>query len=269
MTGSGTATTATVPSPLDVSKTLRTAMLETARVMGVVREGTATGGTTTTLIDTHLDEPADYYTKGTLWILDGSNMGVCDVVSLFAENEITIETTLANAIVDGDEYAIATPEFPKHKLRQAVLSVLRYAPILLVNDDLTADGSGEYDLPEGVHNIKRVDVGGVHQSWREVNDKLYFDGNTDPSSGTIYLYYEGHHGVIEEDDDILSSVDMDWLKWSAAVFLYRDKITRINKDNPTDLDLLNEAKVLEAEARRNANRFQLQSMPIDPKLAIW
>ena len=261
--------------------TLIEAMLETARVMGVVKEGTATGGSTTTLIDTGLDDPAGYFTKGTLWILSGTYSGTCDVVKMFNEGTFTLTATLAGAIVAGITYAVANSEYPKYKLKQAVLSALRFAPILKTNDTLTVTAdTEEYSLPSGVSNVKRVDVAGSltapyafvpNLHWKEWNGKLFFESGKEPS-GTgliIRLWYEGAHGEIAESGSILSSVDMNWLKWTSAAFLYRDLIKKIQKDNPTDIDLLNEAKAFEAEAKQNAARGELISMPSDPKIAGW
>lgn len=261
--------------------TLVEAMLETARIMGVVKEGTATGGSTTTLIDTSLDDPAEYFTKGTIWILSGTYSGACDVVKMFNEGTFTLTTTLAGAIAAGVSYATADSEYPKYKLKQAVLSVLRNAPILKTNDTLTITAdTEEYSLPSGVFNVKRVDVATSSTSpykfvpnlfWKEWNGKIIFAGGKEPSGtgNIIRLWYEGAHGEIAESGSILSSIDINWLKWAAAAFLYRDLIKKIQKDNPTDIDLLNEAKTLEAEAKRNAVRGELMSMPSDPKIAGW
>jgi len=261
--------------------TLIEAMLETARLMGVVKEGTATGGSTTTLIDTSLDDPAEYFTKGTIFVLSGTYSGTCDVIKMFNEGTFTLTTTLAGAISAGNTYAAAQPEYPKHKLKQAVLSALRFAPILKTSDSLTVTAdTEEYSLPSGVSNVKRVEVAASSSSpygfvpnlfWKEWNAKLIFDKGKEPTSTgyIIRLWYEGAHGEIAESGSILSSIDMNWLKWSAAAFLYRDQIKKIQKDNPTDIDLLNEAKTLEAEAKRNAVRYELMSMPSDPKLAGW
>ena len=259
--------------------TLAELMLDVARLMGTVREGTATDGSETTLIDTLLDEPADYFTKGTLWLLSGDNAGLCAVVNTFSENTISLADTLTAAIAAGNEYAVATPEFPKHKLKQAVLSALKHNPVLLTDDNLIVTANTkEYELPEGVSDIRRVEVATEasapysftpNMTWREWDRKLVFDKEPTDTGKIIRLWYEGAHGEIAENADILPSVDVEWLKWMAVVFLYRDMITRINKDNPTDLDLLNEAKIQEAEAKRNANKHALRSMPRDPKVTIW
>lgn len=261
--------------------TLIEMMLEAARYMGVVREGTATGGSTTTLIDTALDEPASYFTKGTLWVLSGTNSGLCQVIKSFNESTLTLPATLTAAIAAGNTYAIATSEYPKHKLKQAVLTILRYAPILKTDDSLDVlANTEEYSLPSGVSNIKRVEVAGSTSSpyqftpnhfWKEWNGKVVFESGKEPSETgyPIRLWYEGEHGEIAESGSILTSVDKEWLIWSVVAFLYRDQIKTIQKDNPTNLDLLNEAKTFEAEAKRNAKRHEVTGMPIDSKLAGW
>jgi len=261
--------------------TLIDAMLETARVIGAVREGTATGGSTTTLIDTQLNEASGYYKGGTIWLLSGDNDGTCDIVAGFGENTVTLTSTLAQTVAAGVCYAIANNEYPKHRIMQAVLTQLRFAKILKTNDTLavTAD-TEEYSLPSGVSNVRRVEVAAStsapygyapNRFWKEWNGKIIFDKGYAPTStgNKIRLWYEGIHEEVGETEEILTSVDINWLKWSAAAFLYREEIKRIQKDNPTALDLLNEAKSLEAEAKMNAGRFQLSSMPIDSKLAGW
>lgn len=259
--------------------TLIGAMLETARLMGVVTEGTATGGSTTTLVDTGLDHPAGYFEGGTLWALSGNNSGLCQKVTSFMEGTLTFGTTLSTPIASGDNYAVATPEFPKYKLKQAVLHVLRFSPILKTDDTtvVTAD-TEEYALPTGVSNIKRIEAAAESSapynfvplySWRERNGKVIFNPAPSNTGNILRIWYEGAHGEIAESGTILDSVDINWLKWSAAAFLYRDSITRIKKDDPVRVDLLNEAKLMEETAIRTARRFQLQTMPSDPKIAIW
>jgi hypothetical protein len=281
MSGSGTATTATSTDASQTSTTLVLAMLETARHIGAAREGTATGGSTTTLVDTSLDEAAELYKGGTLWMLSGNNEGLCDVISAFSENTVTITDTLTNAILDGDAYAVSSKEYPKHKLKQAVLSCLRFHPVLKTDDSLTVTAdTEEYSLPSGVSNIKRVEIAAeagtpysfaANLFWKEWNGKLVFQPGKEPGEAgrSMRLWYMGEHGEIEESGTILSSVDMNWLKWAAAAFLYRDQVKRIQKDNPTNLELMNEAKTQEARARLMAKRSKLSNMPSDPKLSGW
>ena len=46
--------------------TLADVMLDVAEILGGVRVGTATGGSTTTLVDTSRTEPAEYWQDGTI-----------------------------------------------------------------------------------------------------------------------------------------------------------------------------------------------------------
>lgn len=261
--------------------TLLEAMLETARIMGIVREGVATDGSPTTLIDTAMDEQSDYFSKGTVWILSGTYSGACNVVETHGENTLAWATSLAGAIVPGVSYAVATPEYPKWKLKQAVLHVLRFDPILKTNDALTvSENTLEYSLPSGISNIAHIEIATDDTSpycfqpnynWREVNGKLVFDSGKEPSEAgrIIRIYYIGAHGEIAESGSLLSSVDMEWLVWKAAEFLYRDSMTKFNKDNPTDIDLLNEAKQNAMLAARNAKRCFIRGREISPKLASY
>lgn len=261
--------------------TLLEAMLETARLMGTVRDGVATGGSTTTLVDTAMDEPSDYFSKGTVWILSGTYAGVCNVVKTHGENTFTWETVLAGAIVAGVSYAVATPEYPKWKLKQAVLKVLRFDPILKIDDTATVTvNTLTYALPSGVSRVAHVEVATDPSSpynfqpnynWREENGMIIFDPGKEPTIAghIIRIWYIGEHGEIAESESILPSVDIDWLCWKSVEYLYRDAMTRINKDNPTDIDLLNEAKQNVMIAERNARKYFLRGREISPKLANY
>lgn len=262
--------------------TLKEAMLETARILGIVREGVATGGSVTTLIDTILDEPNDYFTKGTLWVLTSTNnAALCQVVKAYAERTITLTTAVSNAIVAGDTYAVAAPLFPKHALLQAVNKALRFEHIIKTDDTLTVTANTqEYSLLSGVSNVKRVDVAtstSVPYAFqpnfhvKEWNGKIVFDDGKEPTETgmKIRLWYQGTHGELAETGSLLPSVDMNWLKWAAATYALRDHIRRIEKDGQVDLELLNEAKTMEAQYAREAARHGLRSMVSDPKLGGW
>lgn len=261
--------------------TLLKAMLETARLMGTVREGTATGGSTTTLIDTLLDEPGDYFSKGTVWILSGANSGACKVVSTYQENTLAWSSALTGAIAAGVSYAVANPEYPKWKLAQAVLQVLRFDPILKTDDTLTVTANTEeYDLPSNVKQVSHIEVATntsepysfkPNYNWRDVYGKLVFDHGKAPSEAgrIIRIWHIDVHGEIGESEDILPSVDIDWLKWKAVEYLYRDAMTRFNKDNPTDVELLNEAKQNALMAERKAKRYFIRNREVSPKLANY
>lgn len=260
--------------------TLVDAMLETARIMGITHEGTATSGTLTSLTDTSMEEPADYWNGGTLWILSGANNGSCVVVKTHNGNTVSF-SAMSGTIAAGVEYALATADYPKHKLKQAVLTVLRNDEILLKDDTTTVtDDTEEYSLPSGVSNVIAVHVAQEdeepyywqpHYYWQENYGKLLFDPGKEPTNtgDKIRIWYLGAHGEIAESGTILSSVPINWLKWKSAEFLYRDKLTRIKQDDPTVIDLFNEAKEQAKYAAAMSDRYALRTGNPQPRLANY
>ncbi len=241
--------------------TLADVMLDVARLIGIVREGTATGGTTTTIVDTSLKEHSGYYEDGTLWMLSGDNIGACERVALYYPGTITIAAQ-TNACSAGDAYAVATGEyFQKHKLKQAVLSVLQTILIPSLDESHTAT-DGKCTLTN-ISNIRRVIVDGtVNYNWRELSGKIYFDD--DNISGDLELWYLSEHPRIDEDEDIDNSISRKYLSWLAVTWLWRNIIQLGHKDNPISMDMLNEAKVNEQLAAQEARKHTMRCMPRDP-----
>jgi len=249
--------------------TLADMMLEVARhTTAIIGEGTATGGSTTTLIDTNdLTEINGYWTGGTLFLKSCTQTdlnGTVTPITKFGTNTVTVGT-LSKTITAGDTYAVVDKEFNRLELKNAVLSVLRSRKVQQYDESLTVvSGQTEYTLPAGVKEIRRVMVDGiVNQHWHEVNGELTFPTKYAPASGTIQLIYCTPQGEITEIDDIHENYDYDWMKWTAVINLLRNKMNKIGKDEPILLDLLNEAKTQEKDASLRAKA----SIPTDMRLA--
>ena len=156
-----------------------------ARELGLTQEGVATGGSTTTLIDTVMREEADdLWNKGTLWVLrDAGGAGAAPekeyaTVSDFvqATSTLTISAVTA-AIAGGDRYALAMKQVPLHiiiqKINQAIqdLGPVPYADITSIT---TADDQTEYSLPVAAKRdllqvrIQTVDDDANDNRWIEV-----------------------------------------------------------------------------------------------------
>lgn len=254
--------------------TLVKAMLEVARLTMNVHEGMASDGTTSTLIDTYLNEPVEYFSGGTLWMLSGDNDQLCVRIT-HGQNTLLLPSTLTSAIEAGDMYAVAPGKFDKIQLKQAILRSLREVRVPAVNTELvTVNDQGEYTLPDGVSNILKVEIEGYEDHywtshhWHEHNGTLYFTEGFFPDydGNTIRIWYETSYGDIAEDADINPAINLDWLKWSAAAFLWRNYIQTVKKDDPIAVDMLNEAKVNEAHFSANKLLF---SVSRTTKMAAW
>jgi hypothetical protein len=111
-----------------MAKTLFDLTLELARILGTVREGVATGGSTTTIVDTVArTEDDDAFNGGTAWITyDAGGAGAApqgeyQIVSDFTASSDTITTAaFSAAIASGDRYAVAGLRYPLDLLIQKI-----------------------------------------------------------------------------------------------------------------------------------------------------
>ena len=138
---------------------------ELATELGILTESTATGGTTTTLIDTViLDQPDDYWNKGTVWITkDVAGAGAAPegsytVVSDFdnTSNTATIGTIVAPA--SGDTYVIAHKDYKLGDLIMAINRAIRDVGSIPTVDTTTIDTAAaqtEYTPPAAANDDLR------------------------------------------------------------------------------------------------------------------
>jgi hypothetical protein len=253
-------------------------MLELARVLGIVYEGTATGGSTTTCVDTAMEYPQDYFEDGTLWITSGDADGLCTKITAHANDTLTFATHTI-AVAATNTYAAATADFPKFALKNAVLSALRYQPIMKADTSTTTAANQEtYTLPTDVADVRRVEIATstsapyeyeTNYHWIEANGSLCLYGDLPSTGYTMRLWYADYHDDIAESGSVEEGVDLIWLKWASAVNAWRWRIQQIRKDNPTATDMLNEAKTMEAQAMQATRRHPLRTLPRDPIHADW
>jgi hypothetical protein len=140
------------------------ATLEVARNLGIVSDGTATGGSTTTIVDTlGRKETEDYWAgtgdkTGTVWItydaggVAAAPQGEWGKVSAFATSTstITFRPAMTVAVASGDGYAIAKKRYPLFILIQCVNQTLYDLGVIPYTDTGTismAAGQSEYTLP--------------------------------------------------------------------------------------------------------------------------
>lgn len=143
-----------------------------AREVGIVEEGTATGGSTTTILDTNnRTEVDDYWNSGTAWIIyDAGGAGAApqgqySVISDFAYTGgvVTLRSTLTAAVVASDRYAVARKRFPLNVIIQKINQALTLIGPTVVTDITsitTAANQTEYSLPNAVLDLREVYIQG-------------------------------------------------------------------------------------------------------------
>ena len=150
-----------------MTNTLFDLTLSLARTLGILRISKATGGSTTTIIDTSRRENNDYFNDGTAWIItDAGGAGaapekefkrVSDYVS--TSHTITVESAFTAAVASGDRYGIATGNLTLDNMVNAINSVLGDLYVPLVDTSITTAASQtEYSLPAGItrNNLMQV-----------------------------------------------------------------------------------------------------------------
>ncbi len=251
-------------------------LLKLSRIVNSLRyTGVATGGSTTTLINTSQVVKAEEYLGGTIWFLSGTLDGVCAVITGCSENTFTFATQ-ASAIVAGVKYAVTSKQFDLVALMEAGNMALDDMGIL--KEDVTLSvtaATRSYTLPTGVRRVRQVEIAansaepyGFYSSyyWEEVDGKLIFDSGKEPSATgkIIRLKYYVHLGPFLSTDTVDDQVDIDWWKWQAAAMIYRAAYQLYGKDEERWSELYN-------EAMKNAEKYQRNNRPINqnPRLAGW
>jgi len=198
---------------------LAEATLDLAKYIEEVTPSVATGGSTTTIIDSTITIPNEYI-GGSYWILSGANAGKCGAIKNISGGTIILDVTLPGAVVAGDQYAIAVKDFPLKLLRMAINTILSTYPIARFNETLVVDVLAEdYTLPVGVSDVRRMEIASsdtppyfyevVHR-WREYPGKITYYGDYcgDDAGKKIRLTYVGHHGEINDADEINNAVNL-------------------------------------------------------------
>lgn len=197
----------------------------------------ATGGSTTTVIDTKLaDELADgneddLFNGGTVIVIEdagGANAApegefsrITDYVA--STTTITFSPAVTSAVASGDRVIIAPPDFPLYDVIEIVNDALKnLGDIPLVNTSLTTAASQtEYTLPLALKGQQILNVE-IQGNTNDANDSQYYSlanwkvvnaapGSTGllvipqlEESRTIRITYFGRHPRIDAYDDYVS-----------------------------------------------------------------
>jgi len=222
--------------------------------LGIVEEGYATGGSTTTIIDSDQRiEADDHWNGGTAWILmDAAGAGASpenefSIIEDFvnSSNTVTLQDALTQAVASGDWYAVATTLYPLDQLiRHINRAISKLGPIPIVDKNLTTvSGQTLYDLPDAALNMDirdvlvatsknaddpdyvRVPDWGIERTAIGTADKIYIPDRYG-SGYTIRIDYVGYHGALRVASDELSeTIHKDLVIYQAALnlLLWRKK----------------------------------------------
>jgi hypothetical protein len=250
-----------------------------AVALGVVNEGTATGGSTTTLIDTvELTQADDFWNKGTVWVTyDAGGLGAApqweySVVSDFtaSSDTVTLRSTLTAAIAANDRYAIARPRYPLALLTSKINEVLRTIPIQ--KDDVStvtiAAEQTEYSLPADVWDLKEVWLQTTDDTndnrWEKLNDwdvrksatgtaNILELGRQWATDYELKLVYLTDHQVLRAATDKLdTTIHVNRVVYNAVVGCLLWRKAKIGQLDENENQLLNYFQSLAAEMN---NRF--------------
>lgn len=212
--------------------TLLDVSLKVAKEVMDVIEGTATGGSTTTLADTVLlaSFPNDHFNNGRLWIKSGTHAGEIYTVTDFTTTTgVATFASVTGAIAAGVRYAIARNNYPWDQIVSAIQRALDSTWVTGIDSTLEGDGETlEFTLPTGVYDVKRVELQDTAVANSERNNsthyketttgKLRFDYGYAPRDGyTIHVYYRDQHAELTDYSVVISNeINVEWLKWAAA-----------------------------------------------------
>lgn len=248
--------------------------LELSKVLQNTVEAVATGGTSTTLVDSRRREAQDYFRSGTLWF---KGLKTSVEIDDWLPGTFTHGASVLSAAKD--LYAAAGQDYPRWLLIQKINEALQEMLLASENVSLTSVAYQErYPLPDGVYNLKRVEVAEEstdpfgytpNMNWQEVGGELVFDAWHPPVENdlTIRITYQPRHTQLTEDaDTIPDRIPLMHLVWRAAALALRWRQGRIRMDDPEQLRQYNDAIV---NAERKAGLWPVPTTPRDPHLATW
>ena len=213
----------------DLTDVLREFYLRT----GQLRVGYATGGSTTTILDTFRNREGrdKAWKNGAAFVITSSD-GLAPQAefsrietSIASVWQLTLSNTLTAAVGAGDYYGFTGPEYPLYEMIQLVNSALRKLGPLDLVDKTTLDSvsnQSEYDASADWKNPYgpfRVDVAQnddtddqqwlneVDHDWEPAlagsGGKILFPNYPSHSGKDIRVWYRGSHPTVSTFDDVI------------------------------------------------------------------
>ena len=237
-----------------MTDTLFDLTLKVAIELGIIRQTVATGGSTTTAVDSTLLATLDddYYEQGTCWITDTTDdlapEKEMSIVSGFtgATGTVTLQDELTVALASGDRFAVGAPRYKLFELIQQINNSLYLDGYIPGTDETltTVANQREYTLPQvatlDLRQVWITTVKGdddrtiprpvynyiIKHSITGTPDTLVL--NQDYAAGyTLILIYAAQHGALQiPADELNDSIHPDRIVFDAAanaMRAYRDR----------------------------------------------
>lgn len=268
--------------------------LDLARLLEIVAEGVATGGNTTTIVDTvERTQDDDYWNGGAAWITyDSAGAGAAPqgeygYISDFANSTktITLRDALTAAVASGDRYAVSTPRYPLYILIQKINEVLNVIEKTDTSTVTIASDQLEYSLPTDCMNLKQVwiqtnsddsDANGweVIHDWYEQKTatgtaNLLVLRRQFSASHAVKLVYEPYHATLRVAADKLDEgINAKQVVHDAAVRCVLWRKARVGDSDLSVNDLLNFYQALAQQVREEhpPKRVKRKAKTIHPVL---
>lgn len=244
-----------------MSITLFDLVYRTARMLNIMVEGVATGGSSTTIVDTGRIEDSGRFDGGTAFItydaagLNAAPQGQMAVVDSYVTGTITLISALTADVAAGDRYAVTKKRYTMDTITQKVNEVLGALENIPYTDTtLTSVASQtEYTMPSANANLDPVEVwyqtntsNVLDNQWAEITGwriKRADVGTADTliipqlTAGVkIMLVYNRPHPELRIYSDKLSErIHPDLIIYPAALSLAMSK----NDNDPVTVALIN------------------------------
>jgi hypothetical protein len=227
--------------------TLSKVMAATWRKLGHTTDITATGGSTTTVIDTTLSTrftSDDALIGGTAIVTyDSGGLGAAPegefqrIADYVASTTTFTTAAFSAAVAAGDKVTLVNPKIAHEQMRQAVNDGLAdLGTITLVDTSLTtADDQTEYALPVGLKIKRLIDIQ-LQGTLADANDNLYqsiisqsrYTPSAPGSTGlltlpqlasgyTLKIIYEGVHPALTTYSSVVSETIQEGLAVAATI----------------------------------------------------
>jgi len=286
-----------------MSYTFFDAQLDLAREIMDCWESVATGGSTTTVVDTALAYPDGYFSdqpRGTLF-LDLATRAT-KVITGHSSTTITFIPAQSGDVAASDVYMAAPGIYPKYILEQSIKMALRTlgkipfaTDVTMVVDQEEWDNTDDEVFDEDIVAVEFASNAAQpfqwtsHYRWYQTmldgtKTLIFNEGASPKSTNNMRVFYLADHPSLDDlDTEISSYIAPERLLWNAAIHALRWRLQKLRQvaDNVEGLTgLMTEAKqnLLDitqqqlAEAEQNAVNMQ-KLYPIErtktPHHARW